>query len=365
MNGINITETDYKNGWDVLFERSHDAMIMLNSTLDVIDLNKAANEICNVGENLAKVEHITSQDNERRSISESARWALEYKQPCEGRIIYLARKHADVSVDIYPIDHPISGLVLIIKDQTEALNHDHRSEQPDKLLRLGMTAAGMTHELSNPLTALSSELELMQASADEEDPHLNNCLHLVSRMRTILRELSGIIDTDVSLRELPVDVERYLRQAINLIHFCPQGSQVNIETVFDESLPQLLVAEKHFFILLENICENAIKAADHDGSVQVSAMKEASEGIRISILNSGRNVLPPEHKFSSHYQQGMGVGLLISKQIMQSYGGKLLLSRTDDGGTRVDLHFPKECCVAPLEDLNIEDSMKQTVRNEQ
>ncbi|MBN1005142.1 ATP-binding protein [Amphritea pacifica] len=342
----NGSETDDKSllGWDLLFQRSKDAMLMVDADLNIIEANETGLKLCNVGRNLKDIESINSKQDERRTITSSVRWTMEQKTCAEGRIIFLQQNNADVEVDIYPVSHPERGAVIIIKDPTESLNHQNLKGVPEKLYRLGMTAAGITHELSNPVSSLYSQLELMQSRQKQPDRDLQTCLELVSRIRAILRELSGIMTESSPLDSRSIDLNSFIPSTLNLLKFCPEGRETEIFHTVDPNLPLLNITEKHLLLLLDNICDNAIKAAGEGGRIEIDVTPNEAGGIDLSFTNSGRNLNPESLTQNDLYNRGMGVGLMITRQIVESYQGSLSISRAPDGGTRVLLSFPAQCC---------------------
>ncbi|WP_428033774.1 ATP-binding protein [Amphritea sp.] len=331
-------------GWDLLFQRSNDAMLMVDADLNIINANKTGLTLCNIGRNLRDIESISSKLDERRTITSSVRWALEQMTSSEGRVIFLKQNNADVEVDIYPVSQPERGAVIIIKEPTEALNHQTLRDIPEKLYRLGMTAAGITHELSNPVSALYSQLEMMQSKQQQPDKDLQTCLQLVSRIRVILRELSGIMKDSSPLDDRSIDLNEFIPSTLNLLKFCPQGRETEIRHAVTPNIPLLDISEKHLLLLLDNICDNAIKAAGEGGWIEVSVTPAENGGINLNVTNNGRSLSPEMLTQNDLYNQGMGVGLMITRQIVESYQGTINISRTSDGGTRVSLNFPAQCC---------------------
>ncbi|WP_299203942.1 HAMP domain-containing sensor histidine kinase [uncultured Amphritea sp.] len=334
------------SGWDLLFQKSHDAMLMVDSDLNIIDANATGLKLCNIGRNLSDIDSISSKADERRTITSSVRWALEQMTRSEGRVIFLKQNNADVQVDIYPVSHPDRGAVIIIKEPTESLNHQTLRDVPEKLYRLGMTAAGITHELSNPVSSLYSQLEMMQSRQEQPDKDLRTCLDLISRIRIILRELSGIMKDSSPLDDRSIDLSKFIPSTLNLLKFCPQGREIEIDHSVEPGTPLLDISEKHLLLLLDNISDNAIKAAGEGGRIDVSVTPTDSGGISLRFTNSGRNLSPETLTQNDLYNRGMGVGLMITRQIVESYQGTINISRARDGGTQVLLSFPAHCCRA-------------------
>ncbi|BBB26760.1 sensor histidine kinase [Amphritea japonica] len=336
-------------GWDLLFQRSNDAMLMVDADLNIIDANETGLKLCNIGRNLSDIDSISSKQDERRTITSSVRWSLDQRTNSEGRVIFLKQNNADVEVDIYPVSHPDQGAVVIIKEPTESLNHRELKGEPEKLYRLGMTAAGITHELSNPVSALYSQLELMQSQLTQPDTQLQTCLDLVSRIRMILRELSGIMEHTSALEPRSIDLYEFLPHTINLLKFCPTGREVNMFHTISEDIPLLNIREKHLMLLLDNICDNALKAVEKGGRIDIDASSTDDGGIELRCSNSGRNISQEAQIQKDIYHQGMGVGLMITRQIIESYQGSINISRAADGGTEVQLSFPAQCCQERLD----------------
>lgn len=331
-------------GWSLLFQKSSDAMLMVDTDLNVIDANDSGLKVCSIGHHLSQIDSMCSQEDERRTITSSVRWTLDHMTSSEKRVIFLKQNNADVEVDIYPISLPDLGAVIIIKEPTESLNHNEIKGEPEKLYRLGMTAAGITHELSNPVSALYSQLELMQSQLDQPDTQLQTCLELVSRIRNILRELSGIMEESSALDSNNIDLIEFIPRTLNLLSFCSQGREAVVCHTTDSDTPLLNIREKHLLLLLDNICDNALKAAGKGGRVEVNTGPSNSGGIELSCKNSRRILKYQELTQEDIYTQGMGVGLMITRQIVESYQGTISIHRTADGGTEVQLSFPAQCC---------------------
>ncbi|WP_290704266.1 HAMP domain-containing sensor histidine kinase [Amphritea sp.] len=331
-------------GWNLLFQKSNDAMLMVDNDLNVIDANDTGLKVCSIGHNLSQIDSMSSQEDERRTITGNVRWSLDQMISSEDRVIFLKQNNADVEVDIYPVTHPLQGAVIIIKEPTESLNHKEIKGEPEKLYRLGMTAAGITHELSNPVSSLYSQLELMQSQREKPDIQLQTCLELVVRIRNILRELSGIMEENSALDSKNIDLAEIIPRTMNLLKFCPQGREANISHSIESQIPLLNISEKHLSLLLDNVCDNALKAAGKGGQIEIKAHTSATGGIELSCKNNGKGLKYKELIQHDIYTQGMGVGLMITRQIVESYQGTINISRTADGGTEVRLSFPAQCC---------------------
>lgn len=249
-----------------------------------------------------------------------------------------------LSVECQPL--PTQGSYLLtMRDITVQKRQQQQIEQQNKLVCLGATAAGIAHELTSPLTALATEIEMVRMALPEKSEELLACHTLIQRMQTLLRELAGTYASDGLDANVPLNIRDSVTKTIRLLRFNPHFQNTRFTQSFPANLPHLQMAERHMMLVLMNILDNAFKACNGspDTEVSLQVTGEFTRGICIHITDNGPGL---SNEPSSTHDEGLGIGLNISRHILTSYGGELELFNNGQG-TTVNLFLPAQCCLNP------------------
>jgi signal transduction histidine kinase len=226
-----------------------------------------------------------------------------------------------------------------ILKESEALNKAHAEVvQSQKLATLGYLAAGMAHEIRNPLNSISLFVQLIRDGLEDPEKmeYVEKILKEIDRVDATLRNL---LDTAKRPRyELSeVDLERLIRGALEA--FLPQTTTQKIAVSFtcDANTPLLKADPSELEQIFTNLFLNAIHEMPDGGDLKVSLKKEG-EHLAIRVSDSGKgirkenlpNIFDP---FFTTKNRGSGMGLSVVLRIVKNYGGMIEVSHTDDQGT--------------------------------
>ena len=246
----------------------------------------------------------------------------------------------------------------------------------DRLGTLGTLAAGLAHEINNPLVSLNTFLTLAPEKRDSDDPafwgeyHELACAEL-ERIRGLVEAMSrlGRGGPARSLAREPADVGEIVRQVVHLLHRETERAGVQVELNIADALPEIAVARDQIHQVVLNLSLNAIQASREGGSieigVEVDGPDEAPSGIRIRFQDSGDGISEEnlERIFDPFFttkdpDKGTGLGLMISHQIIADHGGSIEVeSRIGEGATfHVLLPFEGPSSVAVAESGEPDDS---------
>jgi two-component system C4-dicarboxylate transport sensor histidine kinase DctB len=236
-------------------------------------------------------------------------------------------------------------------NRTEAILRETRDDavQAGKLAVLGQMSVGISHEINQPLTALNTFTDnaaalLERGRLPEVRENLGLIRQMADRMEHIVREIKTFgRRSSAELRSTPV--EAALHQVLMLVE--PRRRQLGVEL---EVLPvppglTVLVDPLRLEQVLLNLLRNALDAtADRAVRRITLASVETGEGVEIRIRDSGSG-LPPEvlaRIFDPFFTtkpvgQGLGLGLAISRMIMEELGGRLDAGNVEDGGAEFTL----------------------------
>ena len=221
----------------------------------------------------------------------------------------------------------------------------------EKLASVGQLAAGIAHEIGNPLAAVSGYNELLaDGDLDEEqrDDVLARSATQLERIRGVIRNLLDFSRDDGAGEPQPTDLSRSMSESLSLIRALPRSRGVDI-VVENMAGPPVLAIPSQVTQVLVNLCMNALDAL---GGVEPAAARlgiarvDHPDRVELVIEDSGPGI-PPELRgriFDPFFTtkepgQGTGLGLAICARIMESFGGDVHVESADGGGARFVLVF--------------------------
>lgn len=237
---------------------------------------------------------------------------------------------------LYADDGELSGFVSLIEDVTEKRNQEAKLITSARLASLGEMAAGIAHEINNPLTIIGAhsasvrrdlgaghEVEIKKLEAIERT--VQRIAKIIRGLRSFAREISQEQKTEISVRALVDDT----------LSFCAErfkNADIELETDIEENV-LVNVQEHQISQVLLNLLNNAYDATAQVENKKVRLTAHAREGgVEISVEDTGLGV-PPELRekimlpffTTKEVGQGLGLGLSISRGIISAHGGKLYL----------------------------------------
>jgi len=227
-------------------------------------------------------------------------------------------------------------------------NPETINAQTQRLAALGFMVAGVCHEVSNPLAAVHSMLQILQSkrgvTPDVMEKGLASISANVARVLAITRKLGDFsrVGDDAPT---PVSVDAAMDEALALLRHSPHGEGVRI--VY-RGAPRARVLSRPGSLqqVLFNILQNAAQAMKGGGAIDAAARID-DEKVCISIGDNGPGI-PPEtlpRVFEPFFTtkppgEGTGLGLAISYEIAQELGGMIAASNQAQGGARFDVVLP-------------------------
>lgn len=249
----------------------------------------------------------------------------------------------------------LGGVGLSALFRAQARHHERvyvlerRLTRQERLAGLGHLAAGVAHEVRNPLNAIGMgiqrlERECAPAHAAEEFYTLCRIIRgEVARLNTIVQEFLTLARTP-TLQRASVAVAVLLQEVAALLEAEANTRSVRLTVQVPESLPPLCLDRQQMQQALLNLLLNALQATPPGGAVQITAAAGAAE-VRITIADQGSGIAPEllERIFDPYFTtkpEGTGLGLPIALQIIQAHGGTLDVGSTLGQGTTVEVHLP-------------------------
>jgi len=261
-----------------------------------------------------------------------------------------------------------TGVILTVRDQSGMRDLKERIRRSDRLATLGMIAAGIAHEVKNPLVGISGAAQLMKSevlSADGPAQGAGPGKNLIEYLDVILKEadrlnnvLEGILDfTRLKPHEIKAcNIHSILDRVLLLNEDHARKSNVILTRLYDPSLPDVIVNRDQLIQVFLNIIKNAIEAMPAGGkltvvtrmsdlftSVQADGKKQRLMVVKISDTGAG---IKQEHlndvftPFFTTKDKGVGLGLALSYQIVQEHLGTIRVESQENEGTTFSVYLP-------------------------
>ena len=202
----------------------------------------------------------------------------------------------------------------------------HRS----KMIDLGMLAAGIAHEIGNPLSSMSAILQVMEMK--HPSPELLDrirALHShVERIGSIVQDVTGFARPSAGRRS-PADVGSLLAKALQIFRFHSKAKQIKVETSVCPGVVSVEVIEDQIVQVLLNLLLNAADASGGVGVVTVAVKAHDRQAILsvsdagVGITEDGKRRLFTPFYTTKEQGKGVGLGLFISESIARGHGGHI------------------------------------------
>jgi signal transduction histidine kinase len=252
----------------------------------------------------------------------------------------------------------------LLKERITAQNlAESRLVRSARLAAVGEMAAGVAHELNNPLTTVTGFVELVLNELPSDSPlhaDLDLVLKEALRARGIVR---GLLDFSRPSQDqrIPSDLNDIISQVLNLIRHMLRMNNLSIRLELWDDLPLVVVDPNKIQQVLHNLMQNAIRAMPHGGTLTIrtspnqkpSTIVEADEHKWVSFLIQDTGVgIPADdlgrifepfytHQHSDRIDEpGIGLGLSISYGIIQSHGGVIEIASEINQGSRFTVYLP-------------------------
>ena len=240
--------------------------------------------------------------------------------------------------------------VMLMEDLTDLETLEAELAHSDRLASIGRLAAGVAHEIGNPITGIAS---LAQNLRHERDPEIiqtsiEEMLKQTRRITSIVKTLMNFSRRGGEQTELQYfSLKELADEAMRLVKLTHQGSRVSCGNLCPLEL-HLECDRQALFQVLVNILTNACDASSPGDRVELLAFEQGTT-IRIEVLDQGKGIdkTKLEYVFEPFYTtkspgEGTGLGLAVAYKIMQDHNGSIQLDSEPGVGTRVILELPKQ-----------------------
>ncbi len=344
-----------KGFFETVFNAVDEGILVIDRKLRIVYHNQAGQELLGLPDELrnVRISQFLREVDWRKILSgDVGEWQKIVRQEIE--IIYPVRRI--LQFYLVPFGEEPTFATVILHDVTESTrlkNEELSSKTSDVIAQL---AAGVAHEIGNPLNSLSLNLQLLQrkfrtqcSEGDTEDR--DDTLEMISACREEVERLDHIIHQFLhAVRPVtpllsPLDIRTVIVETLQFMHHEIELRGVKVSCDWPGELPlingDLDQLKQAFF----NILKNAIQAVINQGEIVISC-SEDDEYINVEITDNGVGITSEQmcrifDPFKSFKSDGNGVGMLIIERVLKAHGAELVISSQPERGTAILIRFPR------------------------
>ncbi|MGE0546715.1 MAG: PAS domain-containing sensor histidine kinase [Kofleriaceae bacterium] len=247
---------------------------------------------------------------------------------------------------------PVEAVVAIGQDQSKTEALQRQVVRAERLATLGELAAGVVHELNNPLTSITVYAEYLVRKLESQGAEvsdLDKLRRIGASAQRILRFSRDLVQyARPSGRDLePVDLASVVRQSVSICEHLVERGGIDLVVEVDPELPVVQAIAGQLEQVLINLITNAVHAVENGGKVVVRAGVDGPAAVALEVADSGPGVPEPDRQkiFEPFFTtkpdgKGTGLGLPIVRNIVDQHGGEISVIRSDLGGAAFRVVLP-------------------------
>jgi len=238
----------------------------------------------------------------------------------------------------------VEKILAVVRDISERLQAETLMRKSEKLSLAGQLAAGVAHEIRNPLTAVKGFLQIMQSGENLKREYLDVMYSEITRIEEIIHELLFLAQPN-KLNFAEKNITTLLQHVVTLMGTEAIKENIRIETDFHHDPLIINCEENQIKQLFINLVKNSIEAMPRGGEVLIKS-ELVTDDVKITVSDTGYGI-PPEtlakigQPFYTTKEKGTGLGLAVSYNIIDTHHGKMTIDSKPHQGTTFTITFPK------------------------
>ncbi len=263
-------------------------------------------------------------------------------------------KYFDWDITTFPVNEYSSGphqAIVFEEDITEKRGLEANLIQSEKLAAIGQLAAGVAHEINNPLAAVIANAQILKRELRDYNPETVETLQLIEtaglRASQVVSNLLGIARRESEYEFETFSLNDNIQSAVSLVRHEVINRSIELALDLNKSMPEIIASRTHLQGVWINLLVNAMDAIDHpDGKITI-ATRYLDKQFIVTFQDNGRGI-PKENLtriFEPFYTtkvagRGTGLGLSLCLRVIKEHGGDLVVDSQPSQGTTFSIYLP-------------------------
>jgi signal transduction histidine kinase len=364
LHASNLELTRKQHHIEAILNGITDVMVVLTPDLRIESVNQVFHTVHHDCNPHGKFCYEVFRDSDRMCSSCPVATARAANQVCRQHLIYsVAGKNRHFEVTASPLRNPQGApcrILVLRRDITMEKEYQAKFYQAEKMATIGVLAAGVAHEINNPLTGISGFAEGLRRRlprlkeqvdkdlADDFDEYVGIILRECKRCQDIVQNLltfgrqSLSSFSSVDLNALVIDILKLLQNHLK------QYRKNIISLKLDKSLPAISGDASHLKQVILNLLSNALDATREKGTIAIRTFVEDDGWVGLTVEDGGCGI--PAENLDKLFEpffttkpvgQGVGIGLSTCYNIVQKHGGEIIVSGRDGEGATFHVRLPR------------------------
>lgn len=237
-----------------------------------------------------------------------------------------------------------SAWASITRDITNSKRMEELLRRSEKLTMVGQLAAGVAHEIRNPLTTLRGFIQLQERTGTVNPAHTSMMLSELDRINLIVSEFL-VLSKPQAVQFQVRDMRQILSEVLSLLDSQAHMHGVSFQIDYEEDLPFVCCEENQMKQVFINVIKNAIEAMPNGGLIDFSIGLLNPNRVQVQIRDYGIGI-PEENlskigdPFFTNKEKGTGLGLMVTQRIIYNHKGTFDIQSKENEGTIVTISLP-------------------------
>ncbi|MDK4204886.1 PAS domain-containing protein [Bacillus velezensis] len=239
-----------------------------------------------------------------------------------------------------------TAVQVILRDISERKQTEELMLKSEKLSIAGQLAAGIAHEIRNPLTAIKGFLQLMKPTMEENEHYFEIVFSELSRIELILSELLMLAKPQQNAVKERVNLKKIISEVTALLETQANLKGIFIKTDYEHDSMYINGDQNQLKQVFINLIKNAVESMPDGGTVHI-IMTEDEYSVNVTVKDEGDGI--PENvlkrigePFLTTKEKGTGLGLMVTFNLIKNHQGAIQVDSKPDRGTAFHITFPKQ-----------------------
>nr|WP_237458627.1 PAS domain S-box protein [Pontibacillus yanchengensis] len=248
----------------------------------------------------------------------------------------------------YPLHRMGKTIVVgVHEDITEIKEKEVLQSKSEQYKTVVRVAAGIAHEIRNPLTSIKGFLQLMLSNESGENQYSEIIFSELARIETIVNEFMLLAKPESEKALVDTDVVEIVQYSLSLFHHQIKQQNVQVEMVIDSDIPDIKSDSKRLNQVFINLVKNSLEAMEDGGELLVSGcFNQDEQNLVFKIQDSGKGIGKEQlerigEPFFTTKEKGTGLGIMVTTKFVESLGGTLHYDSEVGKGTTATVTLPK------------------------